>query len=68
MARKRLTSVFCIKPKVASAVAYLPTLKGVQPVAFKLARAEVDRILASAKIRKRWLARAGGAEVIHHGR
>jgi len=55
VARKRLTGVFYIKPKIVSAVAYLPTLKGVQPVAFKLVRAEVERILASSKIRKKWL-------------
>jgi len=53
--RRKLTSVLYLKPRVVSAVAYLPTLRGVRPVSFKLTRAEADRVLASAKVRKRWV-------------
>ena len=55
MVKRKLTSVLYLKPRAVSAVAYLPTLGGVRPVSFKLTRAEADRVLASAKVRKRWV-------------
>lgn len=48
--------MFYLKPRVVSAVVYLQTLKGIRPVTVRIAKTVAERILASAKVRKRWLA------------